>query len=133
MPAAFGKTDNGDALLQALLTRHGKAKYLPGIQPAVVRVHGGGIWSSRPYLAKWSSTLKTHYLIFKSLDAALRKNVAAQYIGMYEMASWDANQYASKQYWYTYNFMYLQFCIIAGYYGKALLVSRRMLHKMFSQ
>ena len=133
LPAAFEKTDNGDALLQALLTRRGKAKYFAGIQPAVVRVHGGGIWSSRHYLAKWSSTLKTHYLIFKSLDAGLRKNVAAQYIDMYEMASWDANHYASKQYWYRYNSRYLQFCIIAGFYGKAFLISRRMFHKMFNR
>ena len=131
LPAYFKKSDSGDALLLALLTQFGRAKYIKDIKESFVRVHDGGIWSSRPFLARWNSNLKTKYLIFKSLNGALRKKIFDNYGQMFEMASWDANHYQSKEYWYSYNFKYLQFCITAGEFGKAWLVGRRLINKIF--
>ena len=129
LPDAFKKSDNGDSLLQAFLTQKGKVKYLDDIRESYVRVHAGGLWSSRKYLDKWVSTLKTKLLIFKSLAPGLRRQVFEECIKAYEMASWDADHSKSTRYWYIYNRSYLQFCLISGHYGKAWLITRRIIAK----
>jgi RimJ/RimL family protein N-acetyltransferase len=130
---ALKKAFNGDAVILSILTQNGKTKYLQNISGSCVRVHTGGTWSSRSYLDRWNSTLKTKQIIFNSLDVKKRKFVFDQYIQIFEMASWDAEFYKSKKYWLQYNFEYLQFCIISGHYGKAWLISRRVFKKILNK
>lgn len=44
-PSAFNDVVNGDAVLISFLGAHGKGRYIEDIQPAVYRVHSGGVWS----------------------------------------------------------------------------------------
>ncbi len=131
LPSSFTKVDNGDSLLQCMLTQYGKAKYMSAIKPAVVCVHAGGLWSTRQNYTRWVSVLKTRYLIFKSLDKTLRKHVYDRYVLMFEMAAADADNKNAWEYWYQYNLRYLRFSITARHYGKALLVSKRIFKKLF--
>jgi len=45
-PPEYQLVKNGDDFLASLLGKHGKGKYLGEIEPAVYRIHSGGIWSS---------------------------------------------------------------------------------------
>jgi glycosyltransferase involved in cell wall biosynthesis len=133
LPAVFKKIDNADTLVLAMLTRLGKAKYLPGIKGSCMRKHFGGIWTSRPPLSRWCAVLKLRYLIFKDIaDNALREKTYKEYILIFDKAASDANLYGSVKYWYKYNLRYVQFCITAGKYGKAWLVSKRIMRKIFT-
>ncbi|MDN3655876.1 glycosyltransferase family 2 protein [Ferruginibacter paludis] len=131
LPGAFKKSDNGDSLLLSFLTQKGKSKYHSEIKEAIVRVHAGGLWSTRELPEKWSKILHTRFLIFKSLNRKLRNEVFDQYVNTYEMAAVDAVSFDSPGYWYRYNYNYLKFCLFAGHYGKAWLVFRRILKKLF--
>jgi len=133
LPSIFKKSDNGDALMLALLTQKGSAKYLNDIQASFVRIHQGGIWSTKDLSHKWPRILNTRFLIYKNLDAGLRKQVFDQYVSTYEMAVVDANSYQSPRHWYLYNYSYLKFCLLAGEYGKAWLIIRRVLQKLFTK
>ncbi len=44
-PSVFNGTLNGDTITISLLGAHGKGRYIEDIQPAVYRVHSGGVWS----------------------------------------------------------------------------------------
>ncbi len=46
-PEGMFKVLNGDTYLISLLGKHGKGYYMDNIQPAVYRVHSGGIWSMK--------------------------------------------------------------------------------------
>ena len=45
-PNEFYKVPIPDLFLVSLLGKHGKAKYMPEIEPAMYREHSGGVWSS---------------------------------------------------------------------------------------
>ena len=131
LPDVFKKSDNGDSLLLSILTQKGKSKYQSEIKESIVRVHSGGLWSTMELPEKWSKILHTRFLIFKSLNMELRKEVFDQYVNTYEMASIDAFSFDSPGYWYRYNYNYLKFCLFSRHYGKACLVFRRILKKAF--
>lgn len=44
-PESFFKVVNGDTFLISLLGQFGKGMYLENVEPAVYRVHDGGVWS----------------------------------------------------------------------------------------
>lgn len=47
MPPEFSKVLNGDNFLSSILGGYGSGHYMAEVEPAVYRVHGGGMWSSR--------------------------------------------------------------------------------------
>jgi glycosyltransferase involved in cell wall biosynthesis len=128
-PGIFRKSDNGDSILQALLTQKGKAKYHTEIENAIIRVHSAGFWSSRALMERWGSTLKTKFLIFKELPDSVRKQSFKHFVTAFELASIDADKDSTRNCWFRFNFRYVQFCLVAGAYGKAWLIFRRILQK----
>lgn len=132
LPSAFKKSDNGDTILQAFLTQWGKTKYMEEIESAFVRLHPGGLWSTRKMPEKWKSILKTRILIYQSLNKTLRKQVFDLYVNVFEIASGAAEEFDTKRhFWYIYNFSYMKFCLLSGSYGKLLLITRRVVNKFF--
>ncbi|WP_439883031.1 glycosyltransferase [Pontibacter sp. MBLB2868] len=122
----FEKTINGDTILQAILTQMGKVKFIDSIQGSVIRVHSGGVWSSRGYLERWCWSLKTYRITYSLLGKDLKSQVFQHFYNTYEMAAWDADYYNSDKYWLRYNLSFLSFLVAATEYGKAFLILRRI-------
>lgn len=57
MPDWFYTFKNGDILIAIVLSKHGNAGYVPGKMSAY-RIHGGGVWSSKPTSSKIKATIK---------------------------------------------------------------------------
>ncbi len=129
LPSYFKQTDNGDTMVLAMLTGFGKAKFLPEILHSSVRKHPGGIWSTKSHLARWSSILRLRYLILKNTGRSLRPELYKKYILVFDKAAADALAHNSPKYWYRYNLQYVQFCLAAKMYGKARLVSKRVIKR----
>ncbi|WP_242919069.1 glycosyltransferase family 2 protein [Pontibacter liquoris] len=123
---AFEKTLNGDKLLQAILTQRGKAKYFDNIDKSCIRIHNGGIWTSKSYLDKWCWNLKTALTIYGLLNNELKKYIFNNVVNAFEMAAWDADYYKAEKYWRKYNFMYFFFLMQTKEYGRAFLILRRL-------
>jgi RimJ/RimL family protein N-acetyltransferase len=75
VPKEFFKVSNGDIFLISMLGQFGDYKYMNSIQPAVYRIHDGGIWSLRNEDYKNLENLKTKTMMaiyYQNID----KNVA---------------------------------------------------------
>jgi glycosyltransferase involved in cell wall biosynthesis len=62
-PEEFYKVPIADMFLVSLLGRHGKAKYMPEIEPAMYREHSGGVWSSLNLQKRTRAKIKTWNLM----------------------------------------------------------------------
>jgi hypothetical protein len=52
---------NGDTFLFSILGQYGSGMYLPNIEPAVYRVHEGGIWSMKKRAEQKAMTMNTWF------------------------------------------------------------------------
>lgn len=62
-PHEFYNIPIPDLFLISLLGRHGKAKYMPDIEPAMYREHSGGIWSSLNLQRRTRAKIRTWYVM----------------------------------------------------------------------
>lgn len=131
LPSSLQKTDNGDTLVLAALTSFGKAKYLPEVKESFVRKHPGGIWTSKSHLDRWSDILKLRYLIFRDMDTKLRPGIYKNFTQMFDKASLEALDASSKVHWYNYSILYAKLSYAAGRYGRAWLISKRIIKRYF--
>lgn len=129
LPSVFRKTDNADTLILATLTKYGKARRMTNILPSYVRKHPGGIWTSKKHLDRLTDVLKLRYLIFQTLPGSLKPATYPKYTEIFESAITESLQKDSPAHWYKYNFRYVQFSMAAGKYGRAWLLSKRMLKR----
>jgi len=56
---------NGDTFLISMLGQYGSYHYIPEIQPAVYRVHEGGVWSSKSTIHKKYAQANTYFTLSK--------------------------------------------------------------------
>ncbi len=59
-PEAY-HVQNGDNFLTSILGNYGRGKYMPEVEPAVYRVHEGGIWSQKSDDERVISKITTYY------------------------------------------------------------------------
>lgn len=83
-PKSFYTVKNADTFLISILGQHGKGMYLENIEPAMYRVHNGGVWSTLDQNKKWLynfnsyNTIKRYYrqredfITTKELDVKLK-------------------------------------------------------------
>lgn len=67
-PKEFLEVTNGDTFLFALLGQYGEAAYQNDIQPAIYRVHGGGVWGPQGKYIKQLKSLKTFELLLAAIE-----------------------------------------------------------------
>ena len=65
IPAEYGKVFNGDTFLTSMLGVFGRSKYQDEIEPAVYRLHTGGIWSSKSDSERKEEQQRTYYYLFR--------------------------------------------------------------------
>jgi hypothetical protein len=59
LPAEFDQAPALDLCLWSLLGLHGAAKFMPEVQPAVYRVHGGGVFSLQGQRSRYLMTAQS--------------------------------------------------------------------------
>jgi glycosyltransferase involved in cell wall biosynthesis len=69
----------GDLFYWSLLGEHGKGKYLANIEPAVYRVHDGGILSKKSFDIKAAMHFKTLVLLYMYHSGRNNKNLTVYY------------------------------------------------------
>lgn len=95
-PENYKSITNGDTLLVALLSQHGKAKFQGEIKPASYRVHKGGIHSLKDDKKKLYTAYKT-YTFISGLDlehASIADWQAVKYL--YKIKKYDLGFFKNK-------------------------------------
>ncbi len=100
---------NGDTFLLSLLSQKGKAHYLPDVLPSAIRLHEGGVWSSKTQLVKWEHTLHTYFTIYTTLNQPLKNYVFGQYSWFFNHAFKEAIRCKNRKYLFAYYQKYFRF------------------------
>jgi len=89
MPPEMHLVKNGDTFMTSLLGWYGKSKYMSEIQPAVYRVHAGGVWSLIGAKEQLESQLYTYLMLYKYYKRIGKKEYASFFRNFFMIKSFQ--------------------------------------------